>query len=522
MAEDREWRAKFHARWVAAGEPKVTKMPPPPVPTPPPEPEPPWEPDLDAPTIIGMDENGDAVTISAEDRCEHQLLLGKTGQGKSVLMRSWMRQDIEAGRGFCCFDAHGSLLDGVLRDIPRRRQGDVIYLDASDDEWPFGLNLFAPPRNLTPKAKSVLTDQLVQVFKKTWEGQWATTTGDWLKVIASTFIDNRHGTIANIPKLLTDEAYRETFMPRLKDVFARQAWEAAINPKTGTLMMTDIRPTLLRMRNFLMNPVLTNIVGQQKTTLDFASWMREGKIVLIRLPGDGDEGIGEAAVELIGTVMMQLILRGAFSRKIGDPLWPVYCDEFQHYVTPDMPKIIMNVRKYGVGIFLATQSFANIPDEITDAVLAVGTHLCYQMSEKDARIMAGEFRRGIELAEDWQETIKSEIIGGESYRYQETVYRRPNKTETASRIANLQALLGKGWCLAKTSKGEFVVRVPNVEEIPVAGPIASRGVIIRDSRKRYCRPRWEVEREILDDLFPEDTGPEDEGVLFDDAPPLWG
>lgn len=475
----------------------------------------PWE-----ETVMGTSEYGLPVTISAKDRCEHQLLLGKTGQGKSVLMRSWMRQDISAGRGFICLDPHGSLLDGVLADIPLWRQNEVIYLDVSDDEWPFGLNLFETPRSLTPKAKSTLTDQLVQAFRKTWEGQWATTTGDWLKVIASTFMDNRHGTMANIPKLLTDDAYRQSYMPRLKDLFARQAWEAATNRRTGELSMVDIRPTLLRMRKFLMNPILTNIVGQARTTLDFATWMAEGKIVLIRLPSEGDEGIGEEAVELLGTVTLQLILRAAFSRRVGDVLYPVYCDEFHAYVTPDMPKIIMNVRKYGVGLFLATQSFSNLrEEEFRDAILNVGTLLCYQTSEKDARIVAGEFRRGIALDEDWQPEIKTHIAGGEAYRTEEVVYHRPHKTEIASRIANLQALLGKGHCLAKTSTGEFVVTVPNVETLPVEGPIAKRGLIIRDSRAKYCRPREEVEREIRAELLPEAHDDDGGGSLYDALPP---
>ena len=54
----------------------------------------------------------------------------------------------------------------------------------------------------------------------------------------------------------------QSYMPRLRDLFAKHAWEAATNKRTGELAMTDIKPTLLRMRNFLMNPVLTNIVGQ--------------------------------------------------------------------------------------------------------------------------------------------------------------------------------------------------------------------------------------------------------------------
>ena len=62
----------------------------------------------------------------------------------------------------------------------------------------------------------------------------------------------------------------------------------------------------------------------------------------------------------------------------------------------------------------------------------------------------------------------------------------------------------------KTSTGEAVVTIPNVETMPVAGPIAKRGMIIRNSRERYCRPRDEVEREIRAELVPEEHGAADD------------
>ena len=45
--------------------------------------------------------------ISQIKRTEHIALLGKTGTGKSTLLRYLANQDIEAGRGFCFFDLHG-------------------------------------------------------------------------------------------------------------------------------------------------------------------------------------------------------------------------------------------------------------------------------------------------------------------------------------------------------------------------------------------------------------------------------
>ncbi|MEO8716198.1 MAG: hypothetical protein ABI369_14410, partial [Acetobacteraceae bacterium] len=251
----------------------------------------------------------------------------------------------------------------------------------------------------------------------------------------------------------------------------------------------------------------------------FPRWMAQNAIVLVKIPDDDTEGIGQDAAQLVATVILQLILRAAYGREVGSPLWSVYCDEFQHYVTGDIPAMIMNTRKFGVGLFLATQSFSNIAeDAIRTSLLGVGTLLCYQLTDRDARIVAGEFRRGVEMAEDWREEIKTEIRNGESYRYQETVYHRPSRVEHASRLANLKALVGIGNCLGKIGGREYVISVPNVERLRPDYRTAKRGPIIVRSREQYCRPRWEVEREIMREVAP---SPDDDEGMFREAPSPW-
>ncbi len=517
MEDDPQWRAKFHARWVAAGEEFDPEPPPPPPPQPAPEPEPePWVPNRDAPVTLGRDEDGRLVELTPAQRCEHALLVGKTGQGKSNLMRLCMRQDMEAGRGFVCLDPHGKLVDDVLSDVPIERQHDVVYLDCADEDWPFGLNLFEAPPNITPKSKATMISQLLQAFDKCWEGGFSGTAEIVIKSVCQTFLDNRRGTLAMIPRLLSDRDYREAFYPRITDPFTKLEWKRITNSRTGELKNDETDPIMRRLNKFVGNPIVRNLMGQTKTTLAFPRWMDEDAIVLIKIPDDDSTGIGKDAAQLVATVILQLILRAAYGREVGSPLWSVYCDEFQHYVTGDIPVMLRNTRKYGVGLFLATQSFS----DVDTAILGAGTLLCYQLTDRDARIVAGEFRKGVELAEDWEEKIKTEIIGGDSYRYQETVYSRPTRAEIASRLANLKALVGTGNCLAKIGGHEHVVDVPNIERLPRGYKASLRSPIIARSRERYCRPRWEVEREIMREVAP--GGDDDAGVLFDEAPPAWG
>jgi DNA helicase HerA-like ATPase len=48
-----------------------------------------------------------SVGLSHTRRTMHIAILGKTGSGKSSLLRSMAKQDIESGRGFIYFDIHG-------------------------------------------------------------------------------------------------------------------------------------------------------------------------------------------------------------------------------------------------------------------------------------------------------------------------------------------------------------------------------------------------------------------------------
>src|SRR6266571_3833358 len=65
--------------------------------------------------------------IHAEDRSRHLYTIGKTGTGKTTLLRNLIVQDIEAGHGVGVIDPHGDLAQSVLDLIPRWRTEDVVY-----------------------------------------------------------------------------------------------------------------------------------------------------------------------------------------------------------------------------------------------------------------------------------------------------------------------------------------------------------------------------------------------------------
>ena len=73
-------------------------------------------------TALGLRVTEEQVTtrrvgLSQTRRTMHQALLGKTGTGKSSLLKYLCLQDIEAGRGFLFYDLHGDATPFLLRAI---------------------------------------------------------------------------------------------------------------------------------------------------------------------------------------------------------------------------------------------------------------------------------------------------------------------------------------------------------------------------------------------------------------------
>ena len=91
------------------------------------------------------------LALGDDDRLRHVLIVGKTGMGKSKLLRSLCVRDAELGRGFCLVDPHGDLATEVLGALPRRRTNDLVLFDATTPANCPGLN---PLRAVPPALRA--------------------------------------------------------------------------------------------------------------------------------------------------------------------------------------------------------------------------------------------------------------------------------------------------------------------------------------------------------------------------------
>src|SRR5262250_1151320 len=90
--------------------------------------------------------------IKRVDRRAHMYVIGKTGTGKSTLLETLILQDIENGEGFGLLDPHGDLIAKVVKAVPDKRKGDLIYFNAADRENLLGFN---PLERVAPEKRSL-------------------------------------------------------------------------------------------------------------------------------------------------------------------------------------------------------------------------------------------------------------------------------------------------------------------------------------------------------------------------------
>ena len=106
--------------------------------------EPPLNLPLSASTIIGeviFREVSTRFGIKKSDRRKHVYVVGKTGTGKSTLLKNMIIQDMRGGEGVAVLDPHGQLIDELLDFVPEGRIDDVVIFNPADADYPISLNM---------------------------------------------------------------------------------------------------------------------------------------------------------------------------------------------------------------------------------------------------------------------------------------------------------------------------------------------------------------------------------------------
>lgn len=338
------------------------------------------------------------VTMSTARRTMHVAVLGKTGSGKSYLLRHLALQDIAAGRGFLYIDLHGDATLFLLRAINAQERAQhrhlsdrLILIQPGDPVVSIGLN---PLELETPDFVRIA--EFAEVLKRRWGlDHFGPRTDELLRNSLFVLAANRL-TLVELALFLANRGFRAACLKKVENAEVRQYFESRYDQQSEAMQAVMREPILNKTSAFTADPHFRHIVGQVHSSFSLRKAMDSGAWVIVDL----EKGrLGEQAVTL-GSLILTVLKNALFARA-KRTLFTIYCDEIQNLVASGngIETMLSEARKFGVGVVTANQFLEQYPAETRAAILSIGTHVFFQLSSQDAGQVSQMLDGGRPLAE---------------------------------------------------------------------------------------------------------------------------
>lgn len=344
------------------------------------------------------------IYIGREDRRRHMYVIGRTGSGKTEIMKYMSVQDIKAGEGLCVIDPHGDFIEDILPHIPKERAEDVILFEPFDMDRPMGLNMLEVS---SEEQKDFAIQEMISIFYKLVTDPamlGPMFEHNMRNAMLTLMADEEHpGTLIEIPRIFTDTQFQKYKVGKLKDPVVKAFWEKEM-AKTSDFHKSEMLGYLIsKVGRFVENSMMRNIVGQSKSAFNFREVMDDGKILLVNL---AKGKVGEINAKLLGLIIVSKLQMAALQRadmpEADRRDFYLYVDEFQNFITDAFSTILSEARKYRLDLIIAHQYLGQLQTQagaqgagssnLRDAVFGnAGTIMSFRIGVEDSEFLEKEF-----------------------------------------------------------------------------------------------------------------------------------
>src|SRR3569832_861793 len=325
--------------------------------------------------------------IKQPDRLSHMYVIGKTGVGKSTLMATLARQDLEAGRGFALLDPHGDLVERIADSAAGEGRGRVVYLNAPDGACRYGYN---PLRRVRDDRIPLAVSGFLETLKKLWPDAWGVRMEHVLRNTLYALLEQDDARLPDILRLYRDEKYRKSITAHLRIESVRRFWQHEFENYHFRQKADAVAPIQYKVGALLADPTLYRILVEPEIDIRVRSLMEEGRVLLVNL---SKGQLGEDSARLLGGLLVSTLGLAAFTRADapadGRSPFFLYLDEFQNFTTLMLANMMSELRKFGVGLLLAHQYMHQLEPDIRHAVLGnAATLISFRVGAEDAPVLA--------------------------------------------------------------------------------------------------------------------------------------
>lgn len=354
------------------------------------------------PLFIGYGEDGNRIQLTDNDLETHLHGVGATRTGKSKMIEWIARELIRRREGFCLIDPHGTLYWDLVRWLtylqPKR---EILLFDPSYENRVVGFN----PFQAQVGDASTLADRRVKATIKAWGANDADETPRlerWLRSFYHVLIERGYSLeVARYLFSFKEKKVRDFLTRSIQSDLVRNEFEELSHLTRLPDFTGQIESSKNRLFRFLAPRQVRRIMGLDINNLDVKGIIEQGKILLVNLQRS-DNLTGENA-RLIGTLLLNEFWEVASRRKqtaAGKKPSDFFLiiDEFQMFLTPDIPEMLDQAAKYGLHLMLFHQRLTQLKELDEQAYGAVNNarvKLVYGgLSDEDAQLMVREIFPG--------------------------------------------------------------------------------------------------------------------------------
>jgi hypothetical protein len=321
------------------------------------------------------------VCIPLQDRFLSVHMVGKPGRGKTEVLKHIILGDILRGAGVVVLDPHGDLIQDMMDLIPPAHAQRTILLDWSNPEM---IPIFNPLADIHPANRGKVADNIVSALKGLSEG-WGHRAEHILKCLI-------HG-LLHLPKTsLLDVSYaldvkedpglalRKQVLRVVDDPLLRRFWSSSLQGYSAA----DRHPVRHKLGLLLDTPPVSRTFMQVHSTINLARAMQERKVLLVNLSGLGNDIQSTLGSLILSLLQVETLDRAGQDRGKRQAFY-VHVDEAYRCRPDAMESILVQCRKYSVGMSFCHQYLRQYAAEQVDALATAGTTIIFNVDASDAR-----------------------------------------------------------------------------------------------------------------------------------------
>jgi hypothetical protein len=301
------------------------------------------------------------VRLSPRSRQHHVYVLGRSGSGKTNLLKNMARQDIAAGHGVAVIDPHGELVDYLVQQVSGREE-EVVLLD-------FGNRTYLPvlnPLDLDVRDDFDRTTAVEEFIELVERQSYHEYTGprfeDLVRLAIESVVDPGYpvegGSVVEFPPILRSDRRRTWLRSVLSSAELRDRWDQfegqGQNEKAEVLHWV-----LAKFSEMTKDNILGQVLGGGSSTVSITDAVERNAILLVKVP---EWEMSRSAADFLGALIQERVRHAVYSRwrrRVGDTSvepFHLYVDEFQAFATTRFEEMLAEARKFGLCLTLAHQN----------------------------------------------------------------------------------------------------------------------------------------------------------------------